>query len=250
MPTPAAAPIDQLRHEWAVIVRTPAAEEALRRLAAAEPLVAAANARHLGELVDSLHGARDDGGRQRAARTLGAMLRSQAVHPLVPRAILQAIVPGLVGVARRLDWGAGGDASGGGAFFTEVVATAWEVIVAWAGEDRGYAVLDILSAVRCRLRRQILRERDSRSRAVLDPELEARTGHCATTGTTDLDELAGVLGQLAGHGLDRDEAALLFSHRVLGLSIAELAEQAQCSRRRMGLRRDRALLHFCEQLSA
>ena len=59
-------------------------------------------------------------------------------------------------------WGSGGDWDGGGAFFADPVTTAWEVIVDWAGDDRDYAVLDLLSAIRCRLRRQLLHQRTGR----------------------------------------------------------------------------------------
>ena len=109
--------------------------------------------------VDALRHPKDAADRARAARVIQAMLRSQGVHPLVPRAVLQAILPGLVSVARRLSWGAGGDWNGGGAFFVDLLTTAWEVVVEWAGDDRDYAVLDLLSAIRCRLRRQRLSQR-------------------------------------------------------------------------------------------
>jgi hypothetical protein len=172
------------------------------------------------------------------------MLRSEAVDPLISRAILQAILPGLVTVARRLAWGAGGDWTHGGAFFADLLATAWEVIIEWSGQDRAYAVLDLLSAVRCRSRRQLLRQRTTRRETLLDPDLASH----ATSypfGRTALDDLAIAIDNLSGHGLDPADAAVLYGHRVLGLSINELANISGESRRRLERRRDRAEREIC-----
>ncbi len=78
---------------------------------------------------------------------------------MIPRALLQALVPGLLSVAKRLSWGRGGDWESGGPFFSDLVTTAWEVIADWAGQDRPYAALDLLSAIRCRSRRQLVAHR-------------------------------------------------------------------------------------------
>ena len=66
-----------------------------------------------------------------------------------------ALVPGLIIVARKLQWGKGGDWRDGSEFFGDVLATTWLVLQEWSGQDRPYAVLDLLSAIRCRLRRQL-----------------------------------------------------------------------------------------------
>lgn len=234
--------------EWRALGHSPGARQALDRLAAAEPDVAAAGATDLGSLVAILHRARGPAERDRAAALVRAMLRSLDLHPLVPRALLQALVPGLVTVARRLSWGAGGDWEDGGAFFADVLTTAWEVVTGWAGQDRPYAVLDILSAVRCRARRQILGQRDGRRRHVadVDPDLLAAAW---TPGDTDLDVLARAIEDLAGHGVDRSDAAFLYANRVLGLSVAELAALTGRSRRHVVRRRDRAAEDFLQQLA-
>jgi hypothetical protein len=226
--------------DWRVRSRSPDSRIALARLAAAEDVVAALEAGDLGDVVTALRLSQRAADRERAARVLQAMVRSQQVHPLVPRAILQAITPGLVAVARRLSWGSGGDWDGAGAFLADAVATAWEVIVEWSGQDRDYAVLDVLSAVRCRLRRQLLRQRAARERAVLgiDPDTFARAPWSG--GTTDLDDLARAIEGLSGQGVDPLDAALLYGSHVLGLTVTELARMSGRSRRHVVGRRDRA----------
>jgi DNA-directed RNA polymerase specialized sigma24 family protein len=227
--------------DWEVKSRSPESRVALARLAHAEDIIASLGAAHLGDLVAGLRQPGNTADRDQAAHVLQAMLRSQGVHPLVPRAILQAILPGLVTVARRLSWGSGGDWDDGGAFFADAIATAWEVIVDWSGEDRDYAVLDLLSAIRCRLRRQMLSHRSGRDRVVLglDPDAEARVSW--SSGTTDLDELARAIDELPGRGVDPFDASVLYGSRVLGLTMTELAQMSGVSRQHLSGRRDRAV---------
>jgi len=234
-------PIDRLAADWRAASRSGPSRQALAALADAEDVVASLGVSDLGDLVDTLRSPPDAAGRDRAAQVVQAMIRSQAVHPLVPRAILQAVLPGLVSVARRLSWGSGGDWNGGGAFFVDLVTTTWEVIVDWAGDDRHYAVLDLLSAVRCRLRRQMLAHRAGRDRLVLGLDVEALPATPWHTGSTALDELARTIDDLAGNGLDPMDAAVLYGHGVLGMSITELSRMSGLSRRHLGGCRDRAL---------
>ncbi|HEX4083167.1 MAG TPA: hypothetical protein VHX40_09410 [Acidimicrobiales bacterium] len=237
-------PINRLDADWRATRRSAASKDALRQLAAAEEVVAAlclADLGDLGDLVDALRHPKDAADRARAARVIQAMLRSQGVHPLVPRAVLQAILPGLVSIARRLSWGAGGDWNSGGAFFVDLLTTAWEVVVEWAGDDRDYAVLDLLSAIRCRLRRQLLSQRAGHERVVpgLDGDVVAPVPW--RNGGSDLDELARTIDELAGNGLDPIDAAILYGNGVLGMTITELSQMTGMSRRHLGGRRQRAL---------
>jgi hypothetical protein len=245
MGTIARRPIDQMRAEWEVVARAPQSAHALGLLASAEPEVGRLGVDDLGGLVSAMHGAQDLAGRERAARILQAMLRSQEVHPLIPRAILQAIVPGLVGVARRLAWGRGGEWDDGGAFFADVVATAWEVIVAWSGEDRDYAVLDLLSAIRCRLRRQVLGQRTGSEQLVYGLEPDDPRAPRTNSTVSDLEHLAAVIDELRGNGLDPGDAAVIYGTRVLGLSMAEMARMTGRSRRHLDGRRRRAERQLC-----
>ncbi|HMD46360.1 MAG TPA: hypothetical protein VKG43_09380 [Acidimicrobiales bacterium] len=238
-------PIDQLTAEWEATGRTRSSREALGRLGAAEPEIARLGMADLGELVALLRLARRTAEREHAALVIRAMLRSQGVHPLVARATLQALLPGLVTVARRLSWGSGGDWTDGGAFFSDLIATTWEVIVSWSGQDRPYAVLDLLSAVRCRLRRQLVAQRSARTKVSLglDPDEVDSVG--TPGGVTALDDLARAIEDLAGRGLDRADAAVLYGHRVLGLSMAELARISGQTRRHLDGRRQRAEQELC-----
>jgi len=233
-------PIDQLTTDWQVRSRSPDSRIALSRLAAAEEVVASLGARDLGDVVAALQPTGRSADRDRAAHVLQAMVRSQDVHPLVARAILQAIVPGLISAARRLSWGSGGDWEDAGAFLADALTTAWEVIVEWSGQDRDYAVLDLLSAIRCRLRRQMLRQRSDRRRVVLGLDLDTAAPARQSSGSTDLEELARAIDGITGHGLDPFDAALLYANRVLGLTMSELAHTSGTSRRQVSERRDRA----------
>lgn len=226
--------------DWDAHCRSAAAVCALRRLEEAEPALADAGWHDLGDLVRWLRSARSADERAAAAAVVRAMLRSAQVHPLVSRALLQAVLPGLVSVARRLSWGAGGDWEGPGSFFADLVGTAWEVIVAWSGEDRPYPVLDVLSAVRCRLRRQVVRQRRTRQQVVLGLDTAPLQPVPWRRGQSDLDELATSIDELDEGGGDRRDAAVFYAHRVLGYSISELSRLTGRSRRLLGQCRDRA----------
>lgn len=233
-------PIDQLAADWRARCRTTASREALARLERAEPVVAALGAADLGDVVATLRRAASADERAHAARVLQAMVRSQDVHPFVPRAVLQALVPGLVAAARRLSWGSGGDWQGAGPFLSDLLATAWEVITAWSGEDRDYALLDVLSAVRCRLRRQVVRQRAARERLALGLDAEGRHRAQWTWATTDADELARAIDEALRHDLDPFDAAVLYGNRILGYTVAELARMSGRTARHVVGRRDEA----------
>ncbi|MGH8980994.1 MAG: hypothetical protein ACRDWE_08240 [Acidimicrobiales bacterium] len=251
-------PLRLLDEDWSGLRHSAASRTALERLAAAEPLVARLGCRDLGDLVGLLRATarRDrparspseegpgerarDSGPELPAAVIRAMLHSARVDALVPRAIVQALAPGLVSVARRLNWGAGGEWTDGGAFLADAFATAWELVSEWSGDDRQYAVLDVLSAVRCRLRRRLLQHRRHLDHVRSDLlDAESRFGRCASA-STDLDQLAGALDAARGRELDHPDAAVLYAHRVLGYSLSELSTLTGRSRRYLGARRDRA----------
>ena len=237
-------PIDQLTRNWAADSRSAASVEALDRLSQAEPVIAALGARDLGDVVAFLNDrAAPTAARGRPlpapTRVIQAMLRSQCAHPLVARAILQAVLPGLVGVARRLSWGAGGEWSDGGAFFVDLLTTAWETIVEWSGDDRPYAGLDLLSAVRCRMRRQLLRSKTVAQHHAPSAEGSREAGVWGA-GPSSLDDLARAIDEAVAEGMSGTDASVLYAHRVLGYSLTELAALTGRSRRSLSERRDRA----------
>jgi hypothetical protein len=239
-------PIDRLADDWEARRRSQASKDALRALARVEPEVARVGANNLGDLVEALVGSptagcREGRGheeRERAAALFRATLRSGRVHPLVSRALVQALVPGLVGIARRLAWGEGGEWPSQGAFFVDTVATAWEVVEEWCGQDRSYAVLDVLSAIRCRLRRRIRRHHDLQRSERLASDDE-RLSESPAAGGSDAEELARAI-ERERRQLDAGDAAVLYAHRVLGYSLSELSACSGHSRRYLAVRRDRA----------
>ncbi len=246
MPHDLLRPIDTLNTDWRRATAGRPGRAAWRALAAREPDLADLDVGDLGELLALMRRAQGRDERERAAAVVRALLRSQDAHPLLPRAILQALVPGLVGVARRLSWGQGGEWTDGAVFFADLIATTWEVIVSWAGEDRPYAVLDLLSAVRCRLRRELLRHKALRERVEvgLDPDDQWATGD-PDAGSTDLERLARAIDDLTGRGLDRADAAVVYANRVLGQPLSELARTSGRSRRHLSGCRDRAERVLC-----
>lgn len=247
MTTDALRPFDRLAHDWQARRRSPESRDALAALASAEPDIADLAANDLGDLVDALIGpspvawrtGRDRGERDQAAAIFRVALRSGHAHPMVARALVQALVPGLVGVGRRLDWGKGGEWESQGAFTADAIATAWEVVEGWCGEDRPYAVLDLLSAVRCRLRRRVIRHH-----ALLHTEQLAADddgpAEPVATGLSDEEVLARAIDGERDL-LDPADAVVLYAHRVLGYSLSELASSTGHSRRFLAARRDRAV---------
>lgn len=239
MLSPSLRPIDQLTAEWNSIGRGKQSKLALDRLTAMEPIVRTAHASDLEQLVFHLRGAIGRPEEQWAPKVVQAMLRSQAADPLIPRAILQALLPGLVTVARRLSWGSGGDWADSRGFFSDLITTTWEVITDWAGQDRPYALLDILSATRCRMRRQILSRRGMREVAAGE-DLDRHFGSRAAPEMSDLELLARTLDDLSGTELEPAGAAVLYGNKVLGLTMTELAKITGRSRRFLSEQRRRA----------
>ena len=246
MTTDALRPFDRLTQDWESRRRTVASRDALSALVRAEPDVGLVGARDLGDVVDALVGsarptpARERGPDERAhaAALFRTMLRSGRVHPMVQRALVQALTPGLVGVGRRLGWGQGGEWDSRGAFTLDAIATAWEVVEEWSGQDRPYAVLDVLSAVRCRLRRRIIRHR-ALQRSERIASFEDHLSERAAADGSDVEELARAIERERGNLEDAD-ALVLYAHRVLGYSLSELAAWSGHSRRLLATRRDRA----------
>ena len=183
--------------------------------------------------------------REEAARLVRVLLREAGTDPFIPRLLVQALLPGLISVAGKLRWGRGGDWQDGEEFFCELLTTTWCVIEEWAGQDRPYAVRDLLSAIRCRARRQLFRAKELASRIVAMGAEDAEVIDHGTTAETLLDELARAVIDERGQGMPLDEAQVLYGHNVLGYSIAELAVLTRRDRRGLYTRRTRARRRLC-----
>jgi hypothetical protein len=260
MPTPTSKPhvalIDQMAAEWRSIGRSGPAVRSLRDMAGRDPglallVLGPAAGQDAGpalcptpyDLVEHMRRASGRAQREEAARLVRIMLREAGTDPFISRMLVQALLPGLVTVAGKLRWGRGGEWQDGAEFFGELLSTTWLVLQEWSGQDRPYAVLDLLSAIRCRLRRQLFRSKDLDGRsAPLSPD---RSDAGSSRAETDLEELARLLVELRREGMRADEVQVLYAHHVLGYSMAELAALTGRDRRALYARRDRGQRRLC-----
>jgi hypothetical protein len=252
-------PIDQLNSEWRTLGRSRDAVRALHRLAERDRDVSAlvhgpGSAQDPTssmpptcptpyDLIEHMRRATGSRGREEAAALVRIMLREADVDALIVRCLIQALLPGLLTVAKRLRWGQGGDWADGNEFLSETLSTTWTVLFEWSGQDRPYAVLDLLSAVRCRMRRQLFRARDMRQLQVqmTSGSPEPMAVHCES----DLEVLARALVELRENGMAAEDVEVLYAHHVLGFSIAELAVVTGRDRRSLYTRRDRVRRLLC-----
>ena len=146
----------QIRQEWRHVGRTPGARRALGVLVERHPALGLESLEDLCDLVSVLE---TRGGRNvlERAEIVRAMLE-EAGDPQIQRALLQTLIPGIVSVCRQLRFGDGiiADPS---ETVTMALALASELLVDWAGQSRQYAAPDLLSALRGRLRRWLLKEK-------------------------------------------------------------------------------------------
>jgi DNA-directed RNA polymerase specialized sigma24 family protein len=250
-------PIEQLNSEWRTLGRSEGARRALHLLAERDPDVSRVvhgedpddptpgppACLDLFDLVEHMRQATGGRGREEAAGLVRTMLREAPLDPLLVRCLIQALLPGLLTVAKRLRWGQGGEWEDGSEFFSETLSTTWMVLYEWSGQDRPYAVLDLLSAIRCRMRRQLFRARDLQQLQVqMTP---GRTEPRAVHSETDLEVLTRTLIDLRQQGMRPEDVEVIYAHHVLGFSIAELATVTGRDRRSLYARRDRGRRRVC-----
>lgn len=151
--------LDQLRREWRRHGRTPAAQRAAETFRDHHPTLALHGVLDLCDLVAALdrHGGRTVD--ERAA--IVAALLSDARDPQLHRALLQTLLPGVVSVCRQLRFG-DGVVERPSDLTDEAIVVCSELLQQWAGQVRPYAGPDVLSALRGRLRRWLLKEKASR----------------------------------------------------------------------------------------
>ena len=124
MPTPTAKPrvalIDQMAAEWKSIGRSRTAVTSLRDVALRDPdlaLLVLGPGPGAGppscptpyDLIEHLRCATGRAQREEAARLVRVLLREADADPFISRMLVQALVPGLVTVAGKLQWGRGGE---------------------------------------------------------------------------------------------------------------------------------------------
>jgi len=203
--------LSQLREEWRRLGRSAASRRALASLRATHGEVVPARIGDLAELVAALE---PHGGLATLARArLVEALLARAQDPVLRRCLLQTLLPGIVSVARVLQFGEG-IADSPRTFLADALAEAVELLLDWAGQQRPYAAPDLLAALRCRLRRRMLADKVRRAELTPVPERSDAAGMetalfshelatAASEGVTDVD--------------------LVYARYVLGFTATELA---------------------------
>lgn len=221
--------LDDLRSEWRIIARTKDARAAAALVIDAHDDVdlAALFVSDLADLVVLLE-PESILPQLARARLVATMLRLAPEHPLVGRALLQTLLPGVVSVARRLHWGASvGEEPA--VFLADLITATYELIVEWGGQDRPYAAPDLLNALRCRMRRRMAAARRDSTLSLDDPEVRP----IEASSSSDPDPSESIEGMLRDLGDERDPigAAALYGREVLGYSYRELATMTGVSAR-------------------
>ncbi len=171
--TPTYDVLTHLRTDWHHVAHRPASVAAFARLRDRHVDAPLRGIEDLGDLVDALE-ARSGRPVLERAQLVQVMLQ-EARDADVRRALLQTLLPGIVSVCRQLRFGAGVVAEPSETVGS-AIALASELLVEWAGQSRAYAAPDILSALRGRLRRWLLKEKAAvRTAGGLDDDVAAPT---------------------------------------------------------------------------
>jgi len=151
--------LGQLRDDWRWRCRRDASIRAMAQLREHHPELDLDSLTDLGDLVRSLD---TQGGRAvlERARIVQALL-SDAREEEIGRALLQTLLPGAISVCRQLRFGQG-IVNEPRDCVAAAISLLSELITDWAGESRPYAAPDLLSALRGRLRRWLLKEKHDR----------------------------------------------------------------------------------------
>lgn len=202
--------LENLRREWRWIGRRPSAREAARRLHERHPDLGLDEHRDLCDVVDLCE---SRGGRTvlERAQIVRALLE-EAVDPDIHRALLQTLLPGVVSVCRQLRFGEG-VVDEPSETLAMAISLLSELLVDWAGQSRAYAAPDLLSALKGRVRRWMLKEKEAR-RTVANFAIVERAAEEASPLLTRLESLRA----------DHDRLVRLTFARVFeGRSLRELA---------------------------
>lgn len=168
----------------------------------------------IGDLAGLVAALEPSGGLDQLERArLVAALLARAEDPLLRRCLLQTLLPGIVSVARTLQFG-DGIADDPRTFLADALVEAIELLHAWAGQVRPYAAPDLLGALRCRLRRRMLADKARRAELIAVPE---RPDTAAAGVASFVRELA----TAASQGVT--DVDLVYARCVLGFSATELA---------------------------
>lgn len=148
--------LGSMRYEWQHVGRTPLARRSLAAFSDRHPELELEQLGDLCELVTLLE-ARSGRNVVERAQIVSALLSEAGDHQ-IHRTLLQTLIPGVVSVCRQLRFGDGiiDDPS---ETVSMALSLASELLVDWSGQTRQYAAPDLLSALRGRLRRWLLKEK-------------------------------------------------------------------------------------------
>ena len=148
--------LNQLRYEWAGLGRSTASFTTWEVIAERHQL----QYLHVDNFAELLLALEPRGGLSVEQRSLIVqILLIEASDKFVHRALLQTLLPGLVSTCRQLQFGRGIICRPTDVI-NEAITLLSELLHDWAGQSRTYAAPDILSALRGRLRRWLLKEKE------------------------------------------------------------------------------------------
>ncbi len=203
--------LTDLRLEWRRVGRRPSARAATRRLDERYPALDLGAQDDLHDVVALLE-SRSRRNVIERAEIVRALLQ-EASDPDIHRALLQTLLPGVVSVCRQLRFGEG-IVEEANETLSVAISLLSELLVDWAGQSRQYAAPDVLSALRGRLRRWLLKEKEAR-RALTAIDVTERPAPEGSSLITRLENL---------RGGEHDRLARLTYARVFeGRSLRELA---------------------------
>ena len=197
-----------LDREWQISGRQASAREAARHLVQRHPETLA-RCRDLSEVIGTLRLKPVD-----QYLVLTTMLEKAHEYADLKRGLLQALLPGIPGLAKRLDWGS--PTFSPEECLSELVVALWEIIDLWAGQHRDYVAKDLLSAARLRCSRRII---------ALRPQAK-RIPHEIADQLDAFGDVEWRLGTLAAFKILRNdqETRAAFAQAALGYSASETAD--------------------------
>ena len=207
-----------MERDWAAVGTSAAARVAAAQLGLAEPVVAALGARDLAQVVAAISTRSRWTASDRGHAVVAAMVRSAGVHPLVPRAVVQAMMPGIV--ATGLAVGPVGPWPDIDAVVVDAVRMTWEIVMKWAGQNRPFFAPDLINALRLRLRRQHWAWQREPHATNEDDDPVVGPGHERSA----LEQLTTAITDRVAAGFDRPDATVVYGRRVLGLTAQEVAD--------------------------
>ena len=205
--------LGQMRYEWLHVGHSPRARLAMATFAERHQEL---DLGALSDLFDVVTLLEARGGRNVLERAeIVRALLEEAGDPEIHRALLQTLIPGIVSVCRQLRFG-DGIVDEPSETVGVALGLASELLTDWAGQSRQYAAPDILSALRGRIRRWLLKEKTAK-----------RAMSNFAQHDEPADEASPLLARLHSfRGSQYDRIARLTYARVYeGLSLREVAAQ-------------------------